>query len=132
MIRLADTAIRLYRRKDGRVSLRLRSYLMVKTNCTFRLSAYLKAISCSLKLPNRDSVVFDEVGYADPTWCNYELETMVHEFWASTVTDMPVLEDRLGTLRLDYHLNFTGHPYEEPAFFEVIVPLVKRSTPYER
>lgn len=128
MLRLADTSIRMYRRKDGRVSLRLRSYLMVKTSATFRLAAYLRAISCELNLPSGESIVFDEVGYADRTWCEYEIATMVHEFWASAVSDMPRLEDRVGTLRVDYQFSFTGHPYEKPGFFEVVVPLIKRKT----
>lgn len=112
------------------MSLRLRSYLMVKTNTTFRLSAYLKAISCQLTLPSGESFLFDKVGYSDPTWCKYEIETMVHEFWASAVVDMPRLEDRVGVLRLDYHLSFTGHPYEKPSYFETVVPLVERRSAY--
>lgn len=110
--------------------MRLRSYLMVKTNTTFRLSAYLKKLSCTLKPPSGEPILFDEIGYADEIWCDYEIETMVHQFWASTVTDIPRLEDRVGSFRIDYQISFTGHPYEEPAFFEAVVPLVKRESSY--
>ena len=37
------------RRKDGRVSLRLKSHLLVESNVGFRLSAYLRSISCRLQ-----------------------------------------------------------------------------------
>jgi hypothetical protein len=132
MLRLADTSIRLYRKKDGKASLRLRSYLMVDTNAGFRLSAYLKDVSCRLTLPSGEAIQFHEVGYSDNIACEYEFETMVHDFWASGVADMPVIKDRVGILRVDYHLSFTGHPYETPKYFESVVPLLKRTSHHAR
>ena len=132
MLRLADTSVRLYRRKDGRVSLRLRSYLMVDTDAGFRLSSYLKDISCQLTLPTGEVILFDRVAFTDVLTCKYEINTMVHDFWASAIADLPTIKDRVGTLRVDYHLSFTGHPCETPTFFELVVPLIKRPTLYER
>src|SRR5437870_7092549 len=75
MLRLADTSIRLYRKKDGKASLRLRSYLMVQTNVGFRLSAYLKTISCHLTLPSGEVIELTDISYSDS--CSYCLETMI-------------------------------------------------------
>jgi len=128
MLRLADTSIRLYRKKDGKASFRLRSYLLVKTNVGFRLSAYLKHISCNLTLSSGEVVVFDQVSFTEDLTCKYEMETMVHGFWASAIADMPVIKDTVARLRVDYHLSFTGHPSETPAFFEAVVPLIRRAS----
>lgn len=125
MLHLADTSIRLYRKKNGGTSLRLRSYLMVKSNTRFRLRAYLKNISCRLTLPSGKVIEFDHIRYSDS--CKYEMETMVHDFWASAVTDVKTIKHVVGILRLDYHISFTGHPYEKPNFLETVVPLVDRT-----
>lgn len=127
MLRLADTSIRLYRKKNGKISLRLRSYLMVTTNAGFRLSAYLKEISCRLTLPSGEVIVFDKISHSYDLTCKYELDTMVHDFWASATTDMHTIEDSVATFHMDYRISFTGHPSEEPRCFETIVPLIRRT-----
>jgi len=128
MLRLADTSIRLYRKKNGKVSLRLRSYLMVNTNIGFRLSAYLRNIQCKVTLPSGEIIEMNDISYSDT--CDYALETMVHQFRASGETDMDVIEDCIGKLRLDYHISFTGHPSEEPDFIEIVVPLIKKTSTF--
>jgi hypothetical protein len=125
MIHLADTSIRIYRKRDGQFSLRLRSYLMVKTNLGFRLGAYLKSISLELSLPNGESLKFDSISWTSD--CDYEMETMVHEFWASGATPMDITRFFVAKLNVHYHLSFTGHPTERPTSFEVMVPLVDRT-----
>jgi hypothetical protein len=47
---LADTSIRAYKKRSGKISLHLRSYLLVKTNASFSLSYYMKSIDCLLIL----------------------------------------------------------------------------------
>ena len=80
MLRLADTSIRLYRKKDGTAAVRLRSYLMVHTNTGFRLSAYLNKIECSVAIADGPTVHFDEITYSEH--CTFKMEHMVHDFWA--------------------------------------------------
>jgi hypothetical protein len=130
MLRLADTSIKLYRKKNGKASLCLRSYLMVTTNVNYRLSAYLDQITCRLTLSSGAVIVFDEIGISDDLICKCEIETMVHNFWASAIADMQTIKNRVGTLRIDYHLNFTAHPSETSEYFELVVPLVKRTSRY--
>lgn len=101
---------------------------MVNTNTGFRLGAYLRDISCELTLSSGVVIPFDEIGYSHAVNCKYEMETMVHDFWASAVADMPIIKDGVGILRVDYHLSFTGHPSETPKFFEIVVPLLKRTS----
>ena len=130
MLSLSDTLVRMYRKKDGRASLRLRSYLLVTTNVGFRLSAYLKNISCRLRLVSGETIEFEEIAYSENLVCQFQLETMVHDFWASGIANMPTIKDQVGVLRVDYHLSFTNHPYERPSFFEVVVPVIARTTRY--
>jgi len=132
MLRLSDTSIRMYRRKDGRVSLRLRSYLLVNTNVGFRLSAYLRSISCRLRFASGEEVGFNELGFTEDLEAEYKLNTMVHGFWAAAVVDMDTIRDTVAKLRMDYHISFTGHESEAAEFFEIVVPLVRRRTVYGR
>ena len=129
MLRLADTSIRLYRKKNGKVSLVLRSYLMVTTNVSFRLGAYLKNLQCRVTLPSGENVEFNDIYYSDD--CDYALETMVHDFRARAESNINIIEDGIGKLRLDYHISFTDHPYEEPSFLEIVVPLVAVRSKYK-
>ncbi len=130
MVRLADTSIRLYRKKNGKVSVKLRSYLMIKTNCGFNLGAYLKDISCVLTFYNGERMVFDDVAFAVDMECEYQLDTMVHTFWASGITEMDVLKFSIGKLCVNFLISFTGHPSEEPDSVEYIVPLIPIPTVY--
>jgi len=130
MLRLADTSIRMYRRKDGRVSLKLRSYLLVESKVGFRLSAYLRSIACHLRFASGEEVEFDEVAFTEETEAEYELDTMVHGFWAVGVADMATIRNTVARFRMDYRLSFTGCETEPLQCFEAIVPLVRRSTAY--
>ncbi|MFZ0912778.1 MAG: hypothetical protein WBQ76_04440 [Candidatus Korobacteraceae bacterium] len=130
MLKLADTSIRMYRRKDGRVSLRLKSYLLVHSNVSFRLCAYLRSISCHLTFASGKEIEFDEVAYSEATEAEYKLDTMVHGFRASAVTDIDTIRNTIATFRMDYSFSFTGHEDEITGSFQAVVPLVKRSTVY--
>ena len=130
LLKLADTTIRLYRKKDGKVSVKLRSYLLVSTNAGFRLSTYLKGISLELKFSSGEIVSFHEIAFGDDVEC-YELDTMVHDFRASAIVDMDKMQNTVGVLTLNYHVIFTGHPTEEPQSISYTVPIIKRSTVYE-
>ncbi len=130
MLRLADTSVRMYRKKDGRVSLRLKSYLLVESNVSFRLSAYVRELSCALRLASGEEIEFDTVEFTEETQAEYKLNTMVHLFWAAGVTDMKTIRNTVATLRLDYRISFTGHESEVAEHFEAIVPLVRRCTVY--
>lgn len=129
-IYLADSAIRMYRRRDGRVSLRLRSYLMIETRTTFSLSAYLREISGNIALSGGEVVPLDEISFSHDSV--YDLGVMVHDLWASGVVPLELLKDGVARLRLDYRISFTGHDEVEPNYIDVLVPLVARDTPEDR
>lgn len=104
---------------------------MIKTTVGFRLSAYLKDISCQLTLMSGEIITLPNVSYSDWTFGKYDGETMVHDFWANGVADLPTIKDGIGTLRVTYRLSFTNHPYEGYESFDVVVPLVKRETIFD-
>jgi len=131
MLKLTDTSVRMYRRKDGRVSLRLKSYLLVESSVGFRLSAYLRSISCHLRMASGKEIEFEEVAYTEDTEAEYKLNTMVHGFWAWAVTDMDTIRNTVATFRMDYRISFTGHESEKAESFETVVPLVRQMTVYE-
>lgn len=121
---LSDTSIRAYKKQNGKISLHLRSFLLIKTDASFSLSQYMKNLECLLILQDGTTIAFDEIEYS--VGCEYALETMAHSFLASTITNLTNIKSGLARLRVTYHLSFTGHPYEEPNSFEKIVPLVRR------
>ena len=110
--------------------MRLRSYLMVDTNTSFRLWAYLRDISCALTFPNDSTMEFAEVSFTSAPECKYQKNTMVHGFWASGITEMKKLENGVGKLHLNYWLSFTGHSSEEPTSVEYVVPVIRMRTAY--
>ncbi len=105
---------------------------MVDTEVGFRLSAYLRDISCHLILSTGRIITFQDVSFSDAVICKFERNLMVHDFWASGVGNMPVIRNGIGTLRVDYRLSFTGHDGEDYESFQMVVPLIKRETIFDR
>lgn len=130
MLNLADTSIRLFRKKNGKVSVKLRSYLMIETDVSFRLGSYLRDISCTLALPEGEPIKFDDVSITETPEVDFQLNTLVHGFWASGITEMEEMESRVGKLRLNYLLSFTGHPSEGQNSVEYVVPIIRRWSAY--
>jgi hypothetical protein len=78
MLKLADTAIRQYRRRDGRVAFRLRSLLIKSGRTGFRPSAYLRSISGSVTLSSDLRVEFDELAFSE--YCIHRGGFMTYDF----------------------------------------------------
>jgi hypothetical protein len=100
---------------------------MIDTNIGFRLSSYLKDISCMLTLPSGEVIAFDEISFSEGLICKHQLNTMVHDFWASASADIKEIRNGVGKLRIDYRISFTGHETEEPESLETVVPLIRRT-----
>ena len=123
---LADSSVRAYRKRDGRISLHLRSYLMVRTTVAFRLRHYMKSIDCQLMFEDGSTIPFDTISYSTCTICRFAFQTMAYHFYASVVTQRTEIRERLARLTVRYHFSFTGHELERPSSFDKIVPIVKR------
>jgi hypothetical protein len=124
MLDLADTSIRAYRKRSGKISLHLCSYLLVKTNRRFSLDAYLSNIDCRLILGDGTEIDFEHISYSVSRVCLYEFDTMVHSFQASAVTNLTDIRNSVGRLKVTYEL--FHHPCMKPDSFERIVPIIKR------
>lgn len=125
MLRLADTSIKMFRKKDGNLSLRLRSYLMVPTDVSFRLSTYLRSLSGRLEFPCGKVIDLDSLSFTDN--CSYALGNMIHGFWATAIADPSIRKHKAAKLTIEYHLSFTGHSTEEKQEFSMVVPLIDRT-----
>ena len=127
-IRLSSYEFRTYRKRNGYISLRHRSYLLVPTDVGFHLSTYLSRITAHLTLPDSSHIEIDRIAFTDAVEFDYDGETMVHVFWLSHVVPRTEVRPGLGLLRIDYEFNFVGHPdarvHEHPA--------IVRPLPYYR
>lgn len=127
---LADTTVRLYRRKDGSVAVHLRSFIMVHTvGGGFRLSAYLNQFDCSLTFDSGETVLLDNYEYSYD--CLYKMDHMVHSMRATGYMTMEALVDTVALLRVVYRLfDFPGQG--EPSVIERVVPVLARGSAYQR
>ena len=124
MLRLADTSIRLYRKKDGSVSVRLHSYIMIHAKDQgFLLSAYLNQFDCSVTLESGEHVFLNDYRYTYR--CLYKMDHMIHELWASGQTMLEKMEDTAGFLRIEYRL-FSYPGQGSPDVIEQVVPVLAR------
>ncbi|MFD0727455.1 hypothetical protein [Lysobacter brunescens] len=122
MLRLADTTLRLYRKSDGRVSVRWRSFFMIHAKgAGFRLSAYLRKFDMSASFTDGSLVKLDDWGFYDS--CDFELDHMIHHAWASGVADMPSFKDTAAILRVEYRL-FSFDGQGGPSVIEQVVPAI--------
>lgn len=124
MLRLADTSIRLYRKRDYAVAVRLRSFLMVQSKNAggFRLSAYLNQFDCSVTLEDGQRIALDSSYSCD---CMHRMGYMIHDFWASGTTKMDTIRNGAGLLEIEYRLfSFPGQG--EPERIQLVVPVLVR------
>jgi len=126
MIDLADTTFRAYKMRRGSISLHLRSYLIVHTDASFSLTAYLKDIKCWLTLPGRSEQELDSVSVSEAVVCKFDGHTMLYDMRASTVVRGVPVKPCVADFRMMYHLSFTGHPTEKPEFLQRKVPVIPR------
>jgi hypothetical protein len=131
MLRLADTTIRLYRKKDWSVAVRLHTHLMIhcKDRRGFRLSAYLNRFDCSVTF--EDGIIVPLADYAYTEDCIYRMEHMIHELWASGRTEMESLQDGAARLRIEYRL-FSYNGQGAPSVIELVAPVLARGLRSQR
>lgn len=124
MLRLADTSIRLYRKRDYSVAVRLRSFLMVKSKNDggFRLSAYLNQFDCSVTLEDGQRIALDSSYSYD---CMHRMNYMIYDFWASGIAKINTIRNGAGLLEIEYRLfSFPGQG--EPECIQLVVPVLVR------
>lgn len=131
MLRLADTSIRLYRKRDQSVTVRLRSYMMIhaKGGTGFRLSAYLNQFDCAVTFEDGQKVRLEDYSYTYD--CVYSMEHMIHEFWASGTARIDLIQDCAALLQIEYRL--FSHPGQgDSSRIECVVPVLARGVYAER
>ena len=130
MIQLADTSIRLYRKRNGLVSVRLHSYMMIHAKGQgFKLSAYLNQFDCKLTLASGLEIRLNDYSYIDD--CLYEMDHMVHELWISGTTEMEIIKNTVGRLQIKYRL-FSFEGQGAPDVIDCVVPILARGVSAQR
>jgi hypothetical protein len=95
----------------------------------YRLSAYLNQFDCSVTLASGQEVRMDKYRYTES--CLYEMDHMVHELWVSGTTEMEVIKDTVGLLRIEYRL-FSFEGQGAPNLIECVVPVLARGVRSQR
>ncbi len=124
MLDLANYTIRAFKKKDGRISFHLKSFILVTANVNFSLTAYLRDFRCSFIVPGGHEIEFDKTAIGIRLSFPYEYNTMAYSFKASTVSDLRNLKPCLVKLSIIYRISFTGHPSECSESLQKVVPIV--------
>ena len=124
MFDLANYIIRAFKKKDGRISFHLKSFILVTTNVNFSLTTYLRDFHCSFTLPSNHEVEFDRTAIGVRLFFPHEFNTMAYYFKASTVSELRDIEPCLAKLNIIYRISFTGHPSECSESLQKVVPII--------
>lgn len=125
MLRFSDTSIRLYRKRNGSVSVRMQSHLMIhcKGGYGFRLASQLNQLDLKLTLGDGQIVSLDEYSYSDAPL--FEMEHMIHDFNAAGTANLKTIKDGAARLLVEYRLfSFPGQG--DPDRIDLIVPILAR------
>jgi hypothetical protein len=125
VLRLSDTSVRLYRKKDWSVSVRLRSYLMIhiKRGNGFNLGTYLNQMDCTLTFEDGRMIQLDEYSYGYD--CTFSMKHMIYDFHASGIVQMDSIKDGAALLEIKYRL-FSSPGQGEPDQIKLVVPVLAR------
>lgn len=131
MLRFADTSIRLYRKRDWSVAVRLKSYLMIycKGKRGFRLDAYLNQLDLKVTLRDGQVVILDEYSFVEAPI--FEMDHMIHEFKAFGTAHLESIKDGEARLQAEYRL-FSLPGQGDPDHIDVIIPVLARGLKAER
>lgn len=124
MLDLANYTIRAFKKKDGKISFHLKSFILVTTNITFSLTAYLSDFHCSFILPDGHEIEFKRTAISVRLFFPYEFNTMAYYFKASTISDFKDIKPCLAKLNITYNICFTGHDSECSKILQKVVPIV--------
>src|SRR5258708_18728245 len=109
-ILLSSYEFATYRKGNGCISIRHRSYLIVPTNAGFSLSAYMPRFEARLTLPDSSEIELDDLWYTVGTEFEYDGKAMVHRLSLGKATKRKQVAPGLAHLRIKYEFNFAGHP----------------------
>jgi hypothetical protein len=110
-IQLSSYEFRTYRRGNGGISLRHRSYLIVNTNAGFSLSSYLTKMAARLTLPDSTVIDIENIRFTVGVEFEDDGKAMVHSFWLWDAFPRKKIKPGVECLRIEYEITLVeGHP----------------------
>jgi hypothetical protein len=95
----------------------------------FRLSAYLNQFDCVVTFEDGQRIPLNDTSYTDD--CLFQMDHMIHEFWASGTAAMESIRDGAALLQIEYRLfSFPGQG--NPDKIEIVIPVLARGIRSER
>ena len=83
-LRLADTSIKAYKKRNRNISLHLSSFLMViSKGGGYNLTHYLKSLRCFITFEDGNKIELDK--HSISVNCDYGFNTMAYNFKSSTI-----------------------------------------------
>ena len=76
-------------------------------------------------MPKYESIEFEHHSIGVAPSHPYDLNTMVHDFHATTISNLTDIEACLAELNLTYRMCFTGHPAETAESIRKLAPIRK-------
>jgi hypothetical protein len=89
----------------------------------FRLGSYLNQLDAKVTLQDGQTVLLDEYSFTDAPI--FQMDHMIHEFWAVGSANLDSLQDGAARLQIEYRLfSFPGQG--DPDCIDLIVPVLAR------
>ena len=122
---ISNTEFRAYPKRDKSISLNLRTKLVIQTDLTFNLSAYLRKMNGWITIPGRKRVEISHMSVS--VKCYSSEEIMIHDLYVQFRVSHQKLTTSMAKLRLLFDISFTNHPYEKSKYYlnkkAVIIPI---------
>lgn len=121
-LELSNAILRGYKKKNNKIALHLTGHLLVFTNVSFSLTAYLKEMQSWITIPGYSESEAQSMSIT--VGCTYSEDIMIHDLHVKFIFPYHKLKKSIAHLRIMFHISFTGH--DEPTYLEkkaVIVPV---------
>lgn len=104
---LSNCIVKVFKKRDGRVSFHLRSHAIFHTKVSFSVNSYVKDVTGFIQFPGEEWIEFS-VWLAINTAVPYDGKHQVHEFGASFISSKHSTKPGMAKVKFIFVFNIHG------------------------
>jgi hypothetical protein len=107
-IEISNCEVKAFKKRDGRITLHLRSHVIFHSKVPFSIEAYYRGGYGFIKLPGEDWTEFGSLWMVECIAHKYDGLHQVHEFGTSLITSKTEIKPCTAKIKFAFEFDFQG------------------------